>query len=47
MAMIAGSGQGIEPGLLPTEMTDHWSALETSDPLHADQRNFYKVEKPR
>jgi hypothetical protein len=26
-------------------MTDDWSHEETSDPLHADRRNFYKVEK--
>ena len=23
----------------------HWSDEETDDPLYADQRNFYKVEK--
>ena len=26
-------------------MTDDWSAEETDDPLYADRRNFYKVEK--
>jgi hypothetical protein len=26
-------------------MTDNWSHEETDDPLYADQRNFYKVEK--
>ena len=26
-------------------MSDDWSAEETDDPLHADRRNFYKVEK--
>jgi hypothetical protein len=26
---------------------DDWSHEETDDPLHADQRNFYKVEKSR
>jgi hypothetical protein len=25
--------------------TDQWSHEETDDPLHADRRNFYKVEK--
>jgi hypothetical protein len=24
---------------------DNWSHEETDDPLHADRRNFYKVEK--
>ncbi len=24
---------------------DDWSDQETDDPLHADRRNFYKVEK--
>ena len=24
---------------------DDWSAEETDDPLYADRRNFYKVEK--
>ena len=24
---------------------DTWSHEETDDPLHADRRNFYKVEK--
>ena len=26
-------------------MTDDWSDEETNDPLYADDRNFYKVEK--
>ena len=26
-------------------MPDDWSHEETDDPLHADRRNFYKVEK--
>jgi hypothetical protein len=26
-------------------MTDDWSDEETDDPLQADERNFYKVEK--
>jgi len=26
-------------------MTDHWSREETDNPLYADDRNFYKVEK--
>jgi hypothetical protein len=26
-------------------MTDDWSHEETDDPLYADRRNFYKVEK--
>jgi hypothetical protein len=26
-------------------MSDDWTHEETDDPLHADQRNFYKVEK--
>jgi hypothetical protein len=26
-------------------MSDHWSHEETDDPLYADRRNFYKVEK--
>jgi hypothetical protein len=26
-------------------MIDDWSHEETDDPLHADRRNFYKVEK--
>ena len=26
-------------------MTDDWSSEETDDPLYADRRNFYKVEK--
>jgi hypothetical protein len=26
-------------------MSDDWSHEETDDPLHADRRNFYKVEK--
>jgi hypothetical protein len=26
-------------------MSDDWSHEETDDPLYADQRNFYKVEK--
>jgi hypothetical protein len=26
-------------------MTNDWSAEETDDPLHADRRNFYNVEK--
>jgi hypothetical protein len=26
-------------------MTDEWPHEETDDPLYADQRNFYKVEK--
>lgn len=26
-------------------MTDDWSREETDDPLYADRRNFYKVEK--
>jgi hypothetical protein len=26
-------------------MPDDWSAEETDDPLYADRRNFYKVEK--
>ena len=25
--------------------TNDWSAEETDDPLYADRRNFYKVEK--
>ena len=24
---------------------DHWSHEETDDPLYADRRNFYKVER--
>jgi hypothetical protein len=30
---------------LGSEMTDNWSTEETDDPLYADRRNFYKVEK--
>jgi hypothetical protein len=26
-------------------MTDNWSHEETDDPLYADRRNFYEVEK--
>ena len=26
-------------------MTNDWSHEETNDPLHADRRNFYKVEE--
>jgi hypothetical protein len=26
-------------------MTGDWSHEETDDPLHADRRNFYKVEQ--
>jgi hypothetical protein len=26
-------------------MTDNWSHEETDDPLYADRRKFYKVEK--
>jgi hypothetical protein len=26
---------------------DNWSHEETDDPLYADERNFYKVEKWR
>jgi len=26
-------------------MSDDWSHEEADDPLYADQRNFYKVEK--
>ena len=26
-------------------MKDDWSSEETDDPLYADRRNFYKVEK--
>jgi hypothetical protein len=26
-------------------VTDDWSDEETNDPLYADDRNFYKVEK--
>jgi hypothetical protein len=26
-------------------MNDDWSHEETDDPLHADRRNFYKVER--
>jgi len=26
-------------------MPPHWSYEETSDPRHADRRNFYKVEQ--
>jgi hypothetical protein len=26
-------------------MPDNWSHEEPDDPLHADRRNFYKVEK--
>jgi hypothetical protein len=26
-------------------MTGDWAHEETDDPLHADRRNFYKVEK--
>jgi hypothetical protein len=26
-------------------MSNDWSHEETDDPLHADRRNFYKVEK--
>jgi hypothetical protein len=26
-------------------MTNDWSAEEPDDPLYADRRNFYKVEK--
>ena len=26
-------------------MTDNWSHKETDDPLYADRRNFYKVER--
>jgi hypothetical protein len=26
-------------------MTDNWSTEETDDPLYADRRNSYKVEK--
>jgi hypothetical protein len=26
-------------------MLDDWSHEEAADPLHADRRNFYKVEK--
>jgi hypothetical protein len=26
-------------------MTNTWSTEETDDPLYADRRNFYKVEK--
>ena len=33
-------------GRSSTEMTaDDWSHEETDDPLYADRRNFYKVEK--
>jgi hypothetical protein len=28
-------------------MTNDWSHEETDDPLHADRRNFNKVEKSR
>jgi hypothetical protein len=30
---------------LGSEMADNWSTEETDDPLYADRRNFYKVEK--
>ena len=26
-------------------MSDDWTHEETDDPLYADQRNFYKIEK--
>jgi hypothetical protein len=34
-----------EPCRGDTPMTDNWSTEETDDPLYADRRNFYKVEK--
>jgi hypothetical protein len=30
---------------MPDEMTDDWSDDETDEPLIADDRNYYKVEK--
>jgi hypothetical protein len=30
---------------IKSPMSDDWSPEETDDPLHADRRNFYKVEK--
>ena len=30
---------------MPDEVSDDWSEEETDDPLRADERNFYKVEK--
>jgi hypothetical protein len=30
---------------IKSPMSDKWSHQETNDPLHADDRNFYKVEK--
>jgi len=38
-------GSPCGPILWPYTMTDDWSHEETDDPLYADQRNFYKVEK--
>jgi hypothetical protein len=30
---------------MPRLTGDHWSDEETTDPLRADERNFYKVEQ--
>ena len=30
---------------IKSPMSDDWSHEKTDDPLHADRRNFYKVEK--
>jgi len=38
-------GSPCGPILWPYTMTDEWPHEETDDPLYADQRNFYKVEK--
>jgi hypothetical protein len=35
---------GVMTDITPT-MNDDWSSEETDDPLYADRRNFYKVEK--
>ena len=35
---------GVMTDITPT-MNDDWSSEETADPLYADRRKFYKVEK--
>jgi hypothetical protein len=52
LALLFILGQPLPSSLLKSAMlaikspmSDDWSPEETDDPLHADRRNFYKVEK--
>ncbi len=42
---VASAGAGTRRRGVLDEMKDDWSDEQTNDPLVADVRNFYKIEK--